>query len=65
MAACCSADPDGTVRLPFAVATGRMVEDVWERWLEHDPVAGHFAIDHRYPLGLRHLAERLAPEVDG
>jgi hypothetical protein len=38
MAACYSADPDGTVRLPFDVATGRMVDDVWARWLEHDPV---------------------------
>jgi S-formylglutathione hydrolase FrmB len=114
MAACYSADPDGTVRLPFDVATGRMVEDVWTRWLEHDPVrmarhhadalrslkaiyldagtrdewfldlgaeafrreleaigvtdvrfelfdAGHFGIEHRYPLALRYLAERLSP----
>jgi S-formylglutathione hydrolase FrmB len=38
MAACYSADPDGTVRLPFDVATGRMVDEVWARWLEHDPV---------------------------
>jgi S-formylglutathione hydrolase FrmB len=38
MAACYSADADGTVRLPFDVATGRMVGDVWARWLEHDPV---------------------------
>jgi S-formylglutathione hydrolase FrmB len=114
MAACYSADADGTVRLPFDVATGRMVEDVWARWLEHDPVrmarrhadalrslkaiyldagtrdewfldlgaeafrreleaigvtdvrfelfdAGHFGIEHRYPLALRYLAERLSP----
>jgi S-formylglutathione hydrolase FrmB len=38
MSACYSADPDGTVRLPFDPATGRMVEGVWARWLEHDPV---------------------------
>jgi S-formylglutathione hydrolase FrmB len=44
MAACYSADPDGTVRLPFDLRTGRLVPDVWERWLAWDPVrmvAGH------------------------
>jgi hypothetical protein len=38
MAACYSADPDGTVRLPFDPSTGRLVEDVWRRWLAWDPV---------------------------
>ncbi|HEY1367781.1 MAG TPA: alpha/beta hydrolase-fold protein [Gaiellaceae bacterium] len=38
MAACYSADEDGTVRLPFAVETGELVPDVWERWLAWDPV---------------------------
>jgi S-formylglutathione hydrolase FrmB len=38
MAACYSADADGSVRLPFDPATGEMIPDVWERWLEHDPV---------------------------
>ena len=38
MAACYSADPDGTIRLPFDVATGALVPDVWERWLAWDPV---------------------------
>ena len=38
MAACYSADADGTVRLPFDPATGRIVHEVWDRWLEHDPV---------------------------
>jgi putative esterase len=38
MAACYSADADGTVRLPFDTATGRLVADVWERWLAWDPV---------------------------
>ncbi|HXV56945.1 MAG TPA: alpha/beta hydrolase-fold protein [Gaiellaceae bacterium] len=114
MAACYSADPDGTVRLPFDVATGRLVPEIWERWLAWDPVrmvpghaealrslvavyvdsgtkdewyldlgaaafrdaladvgvtdvhfelfeAGHMAIEYRYPLSLRYLAERLAP----
>ncbi|MGA8015735.1 MAG: alpha/beta hydrolase-fold protein [Candidatus Dormiibacterota bacterium] len=38
MAAAYSADPDGTVRLPFETATGQLIPDVWERWLEWDPV---------------------------
>jgi S-formylglutathione hydrolase FrmB len=38
MAACYSADADGTVRLPFDPSTGEMIPEVWERWLEHDPV---------------------------
>ncbi|MGH8565342.1 MAG: alpha/beta hydrolase [Gammaproteobacteria bacterium] len=38
MAACYSADPDGTVRLPFDPATGQLVPEVWERWLTSDPV---------------------------
>jgi S-formylglutathione hydrolase FrmB len=115
MAACYSADPDGTVRLPFDVETGRLLPEVWERWLAWDPVrmaerhagalrslraiyldagrrdehfldlgadafrrelerlgvAGvwfelfdgtHGGNQHRYPLGLRHLAERLSPD---
>jgi Putative esterase len=112
MAACYSADPDGTVRLPYDPATGQLIPEVWERWLALDPVrmvphhsdalrsmraiyvdagkrdeyfldlgaeayrralesigvtdvafelfdAGHGAIEYRYPLGLRYLAERL------
>jgi S-formylglutathione hydrolase FrmB len=38
MAACYSADEDGTVRLPFDVDTGELLPEVWERWLEWDPV---------------------------
>ena len=38
MAACYSADPDGTVRLPFDPATGELLPEVWERWLALDPV---------------------------
>jgi S-formylglutathione hydrolase FrmB len=113
-AAAFSADPDGTVRLPFDPATGRLDPDVWQRWLDWDPVrmvavhaealrglraiyldagrrddwfldlgasafvaelaeigvtdvrlelfdATHAAIDYRYPIGLRYLAERLTP----
>jgi Putative esterase len=38
MAACYSADDDGTVHLPFDAATGELVPEIWERWLERDPV---------------------------
>jgi len=39
-AAAYSPDPErpGKALLPFELATGRLVGDVWERWLEHDPV---------------------------
>ncbi|MGH2771466.1 MAG: alpha/beta hydrolase [Actinomycetota bacterium] len=114
MAACYSADSDGTVRLPYDPSTGKLIPEVWERWLEWDPVrmayrhaealrsmkaiyidagkrdqyfldlgaeafrqaldrigvtdiffeifdATHAAIEYRYPLGLKYLAQRLAP----
>ena len=38
MAACYSADPDGTVRLPYDPATGALIPAVWARWLAWDPV---------------------------
>jgi Putative esterase len=38
MAACYSADPDGTVRLPFDTATGELIPEIWGRWLALDPV---------------------------
>jgi hypothetical protein len=38
MAACYSADPDGTVRLPFDTTTAERIPDVWARWLALDPV---------------------------
>jgi hypothetical protein len=37
-AACYSADPDGTVRLPFDERTGKLIDEVWQRWLDKDPV---------------------------
>jgi S-formylglutathione hydrolase FrmB len=39
-AAAYSPDPDrpGEALLPFDLATGRLVDDVWARWLELDPV---------------------------
>ena len=35
-----SPDPDrpGEALLPFDVATGRLIPEVWEQWLVHDPV---------------------------
>jgi hypothetical protein len=113
MAACYSADPDGTVHVPFDTATGELIPEIWERWLALDPVrmvpahaetlrsmraiyidagkkdeyfldlgaeayrraleaigvtdvsfelfdATHMAIEYRYPLSLRYLAERLS-----
>ncbi|MBW3665528.1 MAG: enterochelin esterase [Actinobacteria bacterium] len=38
VAACFSADDDGTVHLPFDVGTGQLIPDVWRRWLNWDPV---------------------------
>jgi S-formylglutathione hydrolase FrmB len=113
MAACYSADPDGRVLLPYEPHTGLLIDEVWQRWLDWDPVrrvarhadalgglsaiwvdagsrdqyfldlgaeafvrelakagvtdvhyelfdATHNAIEYRYPLALRYLAERLA-----
>jgi S-formylglutathione hydrolase FrmB len=37
-AAAYSAEPDGSVLLPFEPSTGRLVDDVWARWLAWDPV---------------------------
>jgi hypothetical protein len=38
MAACYSADLDGTVNLPYNIQTGELIPSVWERWLAWDPV---------------------------
>jgi Putative esterase len=40
MAAAYSPDPErpGEVLLPFEIDNGKLIEDVWARWLEHDPV---------------------------
>ena len=112
MAACYSANEDGSVDLPFDPDSGLLRGDVWQRWLAWDPVrmaprhaealrsmraiyidagtrdeffldlgaeafrreleelgitdvffelfdAGHGAIEYRYPLAIRYLAERL------
>jgi hypothetical protein len=39
MAACYSADEDGTVHIPYDTATGELIPEVWERWLSWDPVS--------------------------
>jgi S-formylglutathione hydrolase FrmB len=51
-AAAYSADPDGTVRIPFD-RTGRLIPDVWQRWLDHDPV--RMAGEDRYAEALRSM----------
>lgn len=38
MAACYSANEDGSIDLPFEPETGKLREDVWQRWLAWDPV---------------------------
>jgi hypothetical protein len=40
MAACYTPDParPGKAILPFEIETGRLIPDVWERWLDWDPV---------------------------
>ncbi len=38
VSACFSAAPDGTPVLPFDTETGRLLPDVWQRWLDWDPV---------------------------
>jgi hypothetical protein len=38
VSACFSARPDGTVELPFDPRTGVLRPEVWQRWLDWDPV---------------------------
>ena len=113
VAACFSAEEDGTPVLPFDARNGRLRPEVWDRWLAWDPVrmipvhaeacrglravwldggksdewyleigaqavrdgladvgvqdvhfelfdGGHGRIEHRYPMALAYLAERLS-----
>lgn len=50
MAACYSPDPDEPlgIALPFRLETGEIREEVWQRWLEHDPV--HMVAAHAEAL---------------
>src|SRR2546427_10954894 len=52
MAACYSTDEDETVHLPFDTATGRLIPEIWERWIAWDPVR----MVPRYADALRSLA---------
>ncbi len=38
LAACYSAEPDGSVLLPFDPANGALRQEIWARWLAWDPV---------------------------
>ena len=38
VAACFSAADDGTPMLPFHPVSGRLVDDIWARWLDWDPI---------------------------
>jgi len=38
MAACYSANEDGSIDLPFDTESGQLIDEVWERWLAWDPV---------------------------
>jgi S-formylglutathione hydrolase FrmB len=38
VSACFSAGEDGSPELPFTPASGRLREDVWQRWLAWDPI---------------------------
>jgi S-formylglutathione hydrolase FrmB len=51
MAACYSANEDGSVDLPFEPDTGKLRDDVWARWLAWDPVR----MAERYADALRGL----------
>lgn len=53
MSACYSPDASQPLglRLPFNPQTGEIIQDVWERWLEHDPVR----MVERYSNELRSL----------
>jgi S-formylglutathione hydrolase FrmB len=51
VAACFSAEPDGTVELPFDPRTGVLRPRVWQRWLDWDPVR----MVPRYAAALRSL----------
>jgi hypothetical protein len=48
MAACYSADENGTVHLPYNLSTGELIPEIWDRWLAWDPV--RMAPSHAHAL---------------
>ena len=63
-----SPDPDrpGEALLPFDISTGRLIDDVWSRWLELDPVrmaprARRRAAQHAPDLPRRRQERRVLP----
>ncbi len=58
MAACYSAEPDGSVLLPFETDTGRLIDAVWQRWLERDPGADGAAARRRASIDAGDLGRR-------
>ena len=68
MAACYSADPDGTIRLPFDPLTSELIPAVWERWLQlrsrpdgPDARGSRRAAVHARDLDRRRQARRVLP----
>jgi hypothetical protein len=59
MAAAYSANEDGSVDLPFDIATGEVIPEVWARWLEWDPV-----LRARTPEGAAVLRDLQAVWID-
>jgi hypothetical protein len=57
-AAAYSPDPEnaGKALIPFDIATGRLIDDVWAQWLEKDPVRMAFAAELA-ALGIDHTLE--------
>jgi hypothetical protein len=50
MAACYSANDDGSIEFPFDLATGELRPEIWERWLAWDPVRMARTKEHRETL---------------
>ena len=59
-AACYSPDPEhpGKALLPFEIETGRLIDEVWERWLGAGPGADGAATCRRAALDAPHLPRR-------